>query len=197
MKRKCKFIPTALTATMVMAGLAGINANANQFNGAIAFSAAGVTTDNTVLSAAHNFSLTGAFTTEETGEYATLGVTDFTPVNFNGFTFNPPVSSVTPLWVFNLGSTVFSFDATSVDSQWVLGVGGGEWVITGDGIASITGFTDTPGTYTVNLSDSGNMSVGFDATAAVRAPQSVPDGGATMGFLGCSFLLLRTCRKFC
>ena len=198
MKNIIKIIPTVLTTTAVIAGLVGTSANANQFSGSIAFSAAGVTTDNSVLPSATTFSLTGAFTTAETGEYALLGVADFTPVNFNGFKFNPPVASVTPLWVFNIGSTSFSFDATSVDSQWVNGVGGGEWVITGTGIASITGFTDTPGTWTVNLSDSGNMSVGFDATAAVRQPNTVPDGGATLSLLGGAFLLLHTySRKFC
>ena len=142
----------------------------------------GVTTDNPVLGLATTFSLTDAYALKATGEYATLGVTDFAPVTFNGFKFNPAVGAVTPLWTFDIGSTVLSFDATSETSTWVPSGNTGEWVILGTGIASISGFDNTAGSFTVNLSDSGNMVVAFDSTAAV--PPAVPDGGSTVTLLG-------------
>jgi len=154
----------------------------------------GVTTDNSVLRHATTFSLTDAFVVQALGEYHTLGVPTFQGVTFNGFTFNPPVASVTPLWTFTFGGSTFSFDATSVESTWVQGVTGistGEWDIIGTGIGSITGFSATPGTFTINLSDSGNMAVAFDSTAAVTAPtESLPDGGNSVALLGGALTVL-------
>lgn len=178
-------MPALAAAAGLIAGLAGPGAAANQFTGSIAFSADGVTTDNPVLGLATTFSLTHPFATTETGEYATLGVTDPTPVHFNGFRFNPPVGAVTPLWTFDIGTTVFSFDATSETSTWVTHGNTGEWVILGTGIASISGFDNTPGSWTLNLSDSGNMVVAFDSTAAVQKTQrTVPDGANSVTLLG-------------
>jgi hypothetical protein len=134
------------------------------------------------LQDATTFALVHTITTQTTGEYTTMGILDFQPVTFNGFRFNPPVSSVIPLWTLTLGSTVASFDATTVASEWYPTIGGGEWVISGNGMASLTGFTDTPGTWTVNLSASGNESIAFDATA--DAIPRVPDGGASVALLG-------------
>lgn len=181
MKRKKRIIPALIATSVLLAGLAGPSATANEFTGSIAFGAAS-TTDNPMLGLATTFSLTDPFATTETGEYATLGVTDLMPVQFNGFRFNPPVGAVTPLWTFDIGTTVFSFDATSETSTWVPRDNSGEWVILGTGIASISGFDNTPGTWTLNLSDSGNMVVAFDSTAAVET--TVPDGANSVTLLG-------------
>jgi hypothetical protein len=195
MKNITKIVPGIMITSVLAAVLAGSSASANQFTGSIAFSSSGVTTDNPTLSSATTFGLTGAFTTQTTGEYSLLGIVDFQPVAFNGFRFNPPVASVIPLWTLTIGTTVASFDATTVSSLWDTTVGGGEWVITGSGMASITGFTDTPGTWTVNLSDSGNRSIAFDATA--DANPRVPDGGSTMTLLGGAIMgLSMLARKF-
>ena len=182
MKRSNRIVHALVTAAGLIAGFAGTGASANQFSGSIDFGAVGVTTDNPVLGLATTFSLADPYALKATGEYATLGVTDFTPVTFHGFKFNPPVGAVTPLWTFDIGLTVFSFDATSETSTWVPGSNTGEWVILGTGIASISGFDNTPGSFTVNLSDSGNMVVAFDSTAAVQ--RAVPDGGSAVTLLG-------------
>jgi hypothetical protein len=196
MKNITKIVPGILIRSVLATVLAGSSASANQFTGSIAFSSSGVTTDNPSLQSATTFGLTGAFTTQTTGEYSLLGIVDFQPVTFNGFRFNPPVASVLPLWSLTIGTTVASFDATTVTSLWDTTVGGGEWVITGRGMASITGFTDTPGTWTVNLSDSGNRSIAFDATADAN-PRGVPDGGSTMTLLGGAIMgLSMLARKF-
>ena len=106
-----------------------------------------------------------------------------TPITFNGFQFNPPVASVTPLWTFDVGAIAYSFDATTVTSRYDATLN--EWDIGGDGIAMVTGYTATPGTWNVNLAQSG-ASVVFDSSAAV-AP-TVPDGGSTLILLGGGFV---------
>jgi len=184
MKRTKRIIPALIATSVLLAGLAGPSATANQFTGSIAFGAAGVTTDNPVLALATTFSLTDPFATTATGEYAALGVVDLMPVHFNGFRFNPPVGAVTPLWTFDIGTTVFSFDAITETSTWVPRGNTGEWVVLGTGIASISGFDNTPGTWTLNLSDSGNMVVAFDSTAAVQTRRTVPDGANSVILLG-------------
>ena len=188
MKKANRIIPSLVAASVLITVIASPSAMANQFTGAIDFGAVGVTTDNPVLGLATTFSLTGAYALKAVGEYATLGVADFTPVTFNGFKFNPPVGAVTPLWTFDIGSTVLSFDATSETSTWVARGNAGEWDILGSGIASISGFDNTPGTFTVNLSDSGNMVVAFDSTAAVQP--AVPDGGSAVTLLGGALTVL-------
>ena len=109
-----------------------------------------------------------------------------TPITFNGFEFNPPVASVTPLWTFTVGSINYSFDATSVMSSFNSTLD--EWDIGGNGIAMVTGYSATAGTWNVNLSQSG-ASVVFDSSAA-GAPVTggAPDGGTTLLMLGGAFV---------
>jgi hypothetical protein len=156
--------------------LAGPGANANQITGSIGFGASGVTINSPNLASASSFEVSDPFTTVETGTYAAVPM--FDSVTFNGFVFNPPVASVIPLWTFDIGSTVYGFDATSVTSTWDAALN--EWDIGGQGMALITGYTPTAGTWNVNLSQSGASFV-FDSSAATPA---VPDGGSTMAFLG-------------
>jgi N-methylhydantoinase B/oxoprolinase/acetone carboxylase alpha subunit len=54
-------------------------------------------------------------------------------------------------------------------------------------MAMVTGFTATPGTWNVNLSQSG-ASIVFDSTAAVTPVTTTPDGGSTLLMLGGGFL---------
>jgi hypothetical protein len=186
MKRKIKHIPILCAAAFCAAVLAGPSAKANLITGSIGFGASGVTVDNVNLAFATTFSVSNPFTTVETGTYASVPM--FTSVTFNGFKFNPAVASITPLWTFNIGpagnQTVYSFDATTVTSMYNTPLH--EWDIGGQGLALATGFTTTPGTWNVNLSQSGASFV-FDSSEAA-APISVPDGGSTAMLLGASFL---------
>ena len=186
---------TASTAAICAALLSGPGAMANSINGSIAFSADGVTVNNADLADATSFSVTDPYVAYgATGAYT--AVPGLTPVTFNGFTFNPPVSSVDPLWVFATGTgvntVVYSFDATSVAAYWNAAIG--EWDIGGKGIAMITGYAPTDGTWTVTLSQT-DASFAFDATSGAQA--SVPDGGSGAILLGGAFLGLGACaRKF-
>jgi hypothetical protein len=101
--------------------------------------------------------------------------------------FNPPAPSVIPLWTFDVGPVgdqiVYSFDATSVTSSFNAVLN--EWDIGGSGMAMVTGYSDTPGTWNVNLSQSGASFV-FDSSEATTP--AVKDGGSTIAILGSVFI---------
>ena len=71
---------------------------------------------------------------------------------------------MTPLWTLTSGGITYTFDATTVMSSFNSALD--EWEIGGQGIAMATGFTATPGTWNLNLSQSG-ASIVFDSSAAV------------------------------
>lgn len=84
-----------------------------------------------------------------------------TPVSYRPFTFNPPAAPVTPLWSFTNGGVIYSFDATSMT---VVTQSASFLNILGTGIAHITGYADTPGTWTIAAS---TPSI-FSSSAAVN-----------------------------
>jgi hypothetical protein len=164
MKHKTKIIPTLLAAALY-AGVGGL-AEAQGITGSIGFGSLGVTVDSSDLSTATTFSLTSPTVSNGTGDYASVPVS--TAVTFGGFTFNPPVSSVTPLWSFSIGSVNYEFLATSVTATF--NSTSRQWDIGGTGLAEITGFTPTAGIWDLNLSQSGG-SIVFDSTAATNVPE--------------------------
>jgi hypothetical protein len=191
MKRSIQKIPIiAGAAAFCAVVLAGPGASANPITGSIGFGASGVTINSPQLATATDFSVSDPFTTVETGTYSTVPM--FTGVSFNGFIFNPPVSSVIPLWTFDVGPVgdqiVYSFDATSVSSSFNKSLD--EWDIGGYGMAMVTGYSPTRGTWNVNLSQSGSSFV-FDSSAAA----TVADGGSTVCALGGAFLCLGAFRS--
>jgi hypothetical protein len=170
------------TATLVAAALLAPQAHANDITGSIGFGSLGVNiTGGTDLQTANSFTLSDPFITTETGVYTAAPIE--TSITFNGFKFNPPVASVDPLWTFTVGALTYSFDATSVTSSFNSTLD--EWDIGGKGIAEITGFTATAGTWNVNLAQSG-ASIVFDSSEA--ASPTVPDGSSTLILLGGGFV---------
>src|SRR5271165_7172706 len=113
MKRTPRTIPTICAAALCAAVLAAPSARANSINGSLAFSALGVTVNNADLADATSFTVTAPYVADNpVGTYAVVPA--LTSVVFNGFTFNPPVASVSPLWMFDYKGVAYSFDATSV-----------------------------------------------------------------------------------
>lgn len=106
------------------------------------------------------------------------------------FTFNPPAASVTPLWAFTIGTTVYSFDSTSMSVTYP----GGFVNISGTGIAHITGFQDTYGTWTVTTTPGEGLTFTFGASTDTGG-QGVPDGGMTVLLLGAALSGLALLRK--
>jgi hypothetical protein len=112
----------------------------------------------------------------QTGGYA--GIAGGTTAIWTPFTFNPPAASVTPLWMLTVGTTTYSFDATSMS---VTHPNATTVNISGTGIAHITGFADTLGTWTVTATGSG---VDFTFGATTGPGGNVADGGTTVLLLG-------------
>jgi hypothetical protein len=194
MKRTISKLPTIYAAALCAVVLAAPSARANPINGSIVFGAADVTVNNANLADATVFDLTGVFTTTGSGAYSSPSVPMFTTVTFDNFAFNPttPGETITPLWTFDVGKDVYSFNATSITTAVFVG---NEWVIGGLGDAFATGYSETPGKWTVNLSQSG-ATFGFDSTAATGT--AVPDGGSTVALLGSAFMGLGAFgRKMC
>jgi hypothetical protein len=196
MKHSIKAIPIACAAAICASVMVGPSAQANNvpINGSIAFGADGVVVNNTVLANATSFYVDGPVvlggpSVENTayvgeipqGTYSSVPMN--TLVTFNGFTFNPAPASVTPLWSFVYNGLTYSFDATSVVADF--NAGRDEWDIGGSGMALITGYTSTYGTWTVNLSET-DSSFAFDATSGANS--SVPDGGTSVMLLGGALL---------
>jgi hypothetical protein len=191
MKKTARILTT--TSFIIAASWLTPALQATEITGSIGFGSLGVSIVGSDLATASSFSLSDAFITTETGNYTAVPI--LTPVTFNGFQFNPPVASVTPLWTFDANGIDYSFDATSVTSSYDTTTR--QWDIGGDGMAMATGYSATPGTWNINLSQSG-ASVVFDSTAAV-APTApgVPDGSSTMLLLGGGFVgLAGFSRKF-
>jgi hypothetical protein len=103
------------------------------------------------------------------GNYASIPI--YAPVTFSPFSFNPPDSNF-PLWTINVGSTKYDFQATTVQVQ----LQNSSFLnIQGTGIASITGFTDTPGTWTITDTGGGAAMFTFGASTSVAG---VPEPSA-------------------
>lgn len=124
----------------------------------------------------------------QTGNYA--GVAAGTTAIWTPFTFNPPAASVTPLWMFTIGTTTYSFDATSMT---VTHPNATTVNISGSGIAHITGFADTIGTWTVTATGSG-VDFTFGAFTG-SGPGGVADGGTTVLLLGTALSGVALLRK--
>jgi hypothetical protein len=192
MKSTIKAKPIMICAAALCATvLAGTSASANPIpvTGSIGFNSAGVTINSPDLATATSFSVTAPEVSDPTGSYATVPL--YTPVEFNGFVFHPPVASITPLWTFDIGATVYSFDATSDSSFFNSDLD--EWDIGGSGIAMVTGYAPTEGTWNVNLSQSGASFV-FDSSEAASGV-AVADGGSTVACLGGAFIGLSMLRR--
>jgi hypothetical protein len=108
-----------------------------------------------------NFS-SDTVTSSAPGNYAGLGglVAGWSP-----FAFAPAVVPVVPLWTFSTNGLTYSFDATSVqlDFQNTNFIN-----IYGSGIAHLTGYADTPGTWSIGISQI-RSSYTFVASTSVSA----------------------------
>ncbi|HEU6449353.1 MAG TPA: hypothetical protein VFV23_13030 [Verrucomicrobiae bacterium] len=99
---------------------------------------------------------------------------------FGPITLNPLQSTIIPLWTFQIGNVLYGFDATSVSVPFTSAT---VLVVEGSGIAHITGFADTAGTWNITANQAGGVTFSFSSSTAVD-PDPVPDGGMTVILLG-------------
>ena len=140
-------------------------------DGGINFDGTAMTDTGSLDTATAFTSISNTFVDPNTTSGSYVSVPPMTSVAFSSFSFNS--GSVTPLWSFTSGGTTYSFAATSI----VINSQSSSFLnLSGDGIASITGFADTAGTWTIT--DTGNApTFTFGSGTTVRS--GVPDSGAT------------------
>lgn len=154
-----------------------VNAVAIPITGAISFSGTSVQDNGNLLYATAFTGLTNVVVS------ATGGVGDYSlalsgqSVTFKPFSFRGDFSPViTPLWTFNIAQKTYSFDATGLA---IIGDSPETITMYGPGIAHITGYDDTPGTWYFSANNAGGTA-SFSASTEVKA---VPEPG-TMLLLG-------------
>jgi hypothetical protein len=193
-----------LLGSFVLAGSFAMNAQADPplINGSIQFSG-GATLDTGNLATAAAFTsifgpggpgtmpvvLGGGTSTDD---YA--GVPDGTLVSFQTFGFATS-SPVVPLWSFTVGTTSYSFDASS---EAIVYQDGNFLDIQGNGIAHITGFSDTAGTWEVTDTGVGNVPVFTFGAATDVSGNPVPEpatGALLLLFLPAIWMTLRARRN--
>jgi hypothetical protein len=109
----------------------------------------------------------------QSGDYSVVPDA-YSPVTFKAFSFD--AAGVTPLWTFAFDGLTYSFDATSVSV--IANVPADSITLYGTGEASITGFTDSFGTWDMTVSGNGSTNFTFgDAN-------TVPDKGTTALLIG-------------
>jgi hypothetical protein len=111
-----------------------------------------------------------------TGDYATTvpTVPMGTPANFTPFTFIPSPGSSFPLWSFSYGGINYSFQADAITFLYQNSM---FLNISGTGTAGITGFLDTPGTWSIVDTGVGSSVITFGNATQVTSPP-IPEPSA-------------------
>jgi hypothetical protein len=169
----------ALAGAALIAMAASSTAMALPINGSIGFNGTPTVSGGTSFST--STSITSYTDTTVAGGSAsgTYGaVTGGTVVTFSPFQYNTPVVPISPLWSFAFGGLTYSFDVKSMVSEFSNVTR--TWNIAGTGIAHVTGFDDTTGTFTFTLTNSG-AAFSFASTATAS---KVPESGSTALLVG-------------
>jgi hypothetical protein len=187
MRRARRTLSISCAAAFCAAVLAGPSAKANLITRFTGFGAEEVTIDTPGLAAATTFKAASPFTTTDSGTRSLAPLMTDVP-------FNPPAASLTPLWTFDIGSIVYSFDATILRSYYNSSLE--QWDIGGYGMATITGYTAPDGTWNANVGQGEDIFV-FDASEPSTGAAVMTDSASTMPLLGSAFLgLLALGRRF-
>jgi hypothetical protein len=137
---------------------AGSVVRAAPISGIVSFSG-GVTVDNSNLTLATRFTSFAGVTVAQgaTGDYS--GLTPGLTVAMTPFSFAPFPGQVARLWQCSQGGVTYSFDLTTlrIDSRFTRAL-----FLSGTGVARITGYDDTPGTWSFSMQ--GSTSFSFNAT---------------------------------
>ena len=169
--------------TLVALGLVSA-AQAAFISGSIAFGGAYDTqpTSNNLLTATGlKFKDVSVATNTQFGDYA--AIPNGTAATYSDLTFSPFVAG--QLWTISVGPTTYSF---WLDSCNVLLHNSQVLALTGTGTASMTGYEDTPGRWSITANKNGR-SMSFSSGA------DVPDAGTSIALFGAALLGLGFVRR--
>ncbi len=166
---------------VALVGLLTLDARADMIQGTIDFS--GVAVLDSAIPNATTIKFTSAIVGPKspTGDYATVP-TITTLVTFPGSPFSLSVgTNISQLWTFNVDSTVYSFLNALITDSKQTGPEPAFLNVAGTGTARITGFDDTPGSWSLTSTDPNTTLIQFTSQATVPEP-------ATMLLLGSGLL---------
>jgi hypothetical protein len=184
MINKPKTVLSFLATALITFAFCGQGAQAVPIGGTIEFVGFGGSTTTNGNTTTIDFS-DAMWTASGTGDYSnTAGIqTTFKSINYTGTGANALLAGpVSPLWTFKLGATTYSFELTGVSFAYN---GSAISTLAGSGIASITGYDPTPGSFVF----------GSVFQFVSGAATSVPDGGSTIALLGLALVGVEGLRR--
>jgi len=151
---------------VMLVGFTAFNAAAIPLYGSISFSgtAAFDNTDLTLATSITSFSGVTVSGTGGIGNYSAIAAG--TSATFTPFTFSSFTSPLVPLWTLTTGGNTYSLDATGLVIAYV---DAGNITLKGPGIAHITGYTDTPGIWSITGNSAGGTA-SFSSSTQVPEP---------------------------
>jgi hypothetical protein len=181
-------IRTSLVLLLVF-GMAA-NAAAIPFTGNISFSGNALS-EPTAAEGIQNFLIATALTSVNAviasvdGQYTGIPVLlqPGTPsVTFGTIIFDPQTTPISPLWSFSYEGVDYSFEAKSM----IISARSENTIsLAGTGIASIEGFTDSPGTWLLTVNSAGTTGSFSASTTAVPEPLTlILLGSGLLGLAG-------------
>jgi hypothetical protein len=166
---------------------------AAQITGGISMSGGPITTDTGNLltaTAITGFGTVVVSSVSPVGTYSSVPL--LTSVATAGFTFLPSLPTAIRIWRFDIGSTAYWFDLSSIQAvtQGLDVNGNAELDIVGRGTLDVTGFDPTQGSYKLTA-NSASASFSFSSSNGAM----VPDGGVTVMLLGAALSGLALIRR--
>lgn len=169
-------IRTSLVLLLIM-GMAA-NAAAIPFTGNISFSGNALSVP-TEAGGIQNFLVATTLTSVTAvisavdGQYTGIPVLlqPNTPsVTFSNIQYDPKITPISPLWSFEYLGIDYSFEATSM----IISARTANTIsLAGTGIASIEGFTDSPGTWLLTVNSAGTTGSFSASTSATSVPEPI------------------------
>ncbi len=173
-----RFRTFLLTSTLCLAAACATVVRATPITGDISISGS-VQLNNTRLELATKALPATGFVTAASGTFAG---TEWSPVAYSGFQWNPVNTPILNLWSFTSGGNVFSFSLDSISIEKQTSV---DLILSGSGILRATGHDDATGLWRFSINNAGgrphtNFRFGFTSSdTAVH----VPDDGSIVVLL--------------